>query len=94
MEVGCGVGAQTVTLARRSPGARFTSIDLSADSVVEARRRADPTAPPPTPRGVFCYTFFKAVGEKARRSVRLLAGDDEAYFSTGDTWVAGGPFHP
>jgi SAM-dependent methyltransferase len=41
LEVGCGVGAQTVTLARRSPGARFTSVDLSADSVAEARRRAD-----------------------------------------------------
>jgi len=41
LEVGCGVGAQTVTLARRSPEARFTSVDLSADSIAEARRRAD-----------------------------------------------------
>lgn len=41
LEVGCGVGAQTVTLARRSPGARFTSIDLSADSLAEAGRRTD-----------------------------------------------------
>jgi SAM-dependent methyltransferase len=40
LEVGCGVGAQTVTLARRSPHARFTSVDLSADSITEARRRA------------------------------------------------------
>src|SRR5437879_11268699 len=40
LEVGCGVGAQTVTLARRSPGARFTSVDVSAASIVEARRRA------------------------------------------------------
>jgi len=40
LEVGCGVGAQTVTLARRSPYARFTSVDLSADSIAEARRRA------------------------------------------------------
>jgi SAM-dependent methyltransferase len=40
LEVGCGVGAQTVTLARRSPGARFTSIDRSGDSLAEARRRA------------------------------------------------------
>jgi ubiquinone/menaquinone biosynthesis C-methylase UbiE len=39
LEVGCGVGAQTVTLARRSPGARFTSVDLSAHSLTEARRR-------------------------------------------------------
>jgi SAM-dependent methyltransferase len=41
LEAGCGVGAQTVTLARRSPDARFTSIDISADSIAEARRRAD-----------------------------------------------------
>ena len=39
LEAGCGVGAQTVTLAARSPGARVTSIDVSADSVSEARRR-------------------------------------------------------
>jgi SAM-dependent methyltransferase len=39
LEAGCGVGAQTVTLAARSPGARLTSIDVSADSVAEARRR-------------------------------------------------------
>ncbi len=40
LEAGCGVGAQTVTLAQRSPGARFTSVDVSADSIAEARRRA------------------------------------------------------
>ena len=39
LEVGCGVGAQTVTLAQRSPAAQFISIDLSADSIAEARRR-------------------------------------------------------
>jgi SAM-dependent methyltransferase len=41
LEVGCGVGAQTVTLARRSLGARFTSVDVSADSIAQARRRVD-----------------------------------------------------
>jgi SAM-dependent methyltransferase len=41
LEVGCGVGAQTITLAQRSPDARFTSIDISADSLAEAQRRAD-----------------------------------------------------
>ena len=40
LEVGCGVGAQTVTLAQRSPDARFTSVDVAADSIAEARRRA------------------------------------------------------
>lgn len=39
LEVGCGVGAQTVTLARRSPEAHFTAIDISAESIAEARRR-------------------------------------------------------
>src|SRR5688500_8144222 len=41
LEAGCGVGAQTVTLARRSPGARFTSVDVSADSIAEAEQRAN-----------------------------------------------------
>lgn len=39
LEVGCGVGAQTVTLASNSPNALITSIDISEDSVAEARRR-------------------------------------------------------
>jgi len=33
------VGAQTVTLAWRSPGARITSVDVSADSLAVAGRR-------------------------------------------------------
>lgn len=37
LEAGCGVGAQTVILARNSPGAQFTSVDISADSVAAAR---------------------------------------------------------
>jgi len=41
LEAGCGVGAQTVTLAQRSPGACFTSIDVSAESLAEAERKAD-----------------------------------------------------
>ena len=39
LEAGCGVGAQTVTLAQRSPDARFTSIDVSADLIAEAKRK-------------------------------------------------------
>ena len=41
LEAGCGVGAQTVALATRSPAAHFTSVDISADSVAEAKRRVD-----------------------------------------------------
>lgn len=41
LEAGCGVGAQTVILARRSPSARFMSVDVSPDSIAEAKRRTD-----------------------------------------------------
>jgi ubiquinone/menaquinone biosynthesis C-methylase UbiE len=39
LEAGCGVGAQTVTLASQSPDARFISIDVSAASIAQAARR-------------------------------------------------------
>lgn len=38
LEAGCGVGAQTLTLASQSPGARFVSIDIAADSLAQAAR--------------------------------------------------------
>ena len=41
LEAGCGVGAQTVTLAQRSPHARFTSVDVSADSLAQAKRTTE-----------------------------------------------------
>lgn len=40
LEVGCGVGAQTVHLVARSPDAHLTAVDVSADSLAQARRRA------------------------------------------------------
>ena len=39
LEVGCGTGAQTCTLAQNSPGARFISFDSSASSLEQARAR-------------------------------------------------------
>ena len=39
LEAGCGVGSQTVTLARNSPNAHITSIDISESSIVEAKKR-------------------------------------------------------
>jgi ubiquinone/menaquinone biosynthesis C-methylase UbiE len=39
LEAGCGVGAQTVTLARNSPNALITSIDIAEASIDEARRK-------------------------------------------------------
>ncbi len=37
LEAGCGVGAQTVILARNSPEASITSIDISGESIENAR---------------------------------------------------------
>jgi SAM-dependent methyltransferase len=39
LEAGCGVGAQTVTIARNSPQARIRSVDLAAASLLAARKR-------------------------------------------------------
>ena len=41
LEAGCGVGAQTVTLAKNSPEAHITSIDISKASVAEAKKRVE-----------------------------------------------------
>ncbi len=41
LEAGCGVGAQTITLARNSPNAHITSIDISESSVAEAKNRTE-----------------------------------------------------
>jgi len=37
LEVGCGVGAQTVTLAKRSPEATIVAMDISGDSLAAAQ---------------------------------------------------------
>lgn len=39
LEAGCGTGAQTETLVRNSPRARFTSIDISAQSLAAAKEK-------------------------------------------------------
>ena len=41
LEAGCGVGAQTVTLARNSPQALITSVDIIEASVAEARKNME-----------------------------------------------------
>lgn len=40
LEAGCGTGAQTVTLARNSPGAQITCVDVAADALAAAKARA------------------------------------------------------
>ncbi|WP_031509833.1 methyltransferase domain-containing protein [Streptomyces megasporus] len=39
LEVGCGVGAQTVHLVANSPGARVTAVEVDGDSLERARAR-------------------------------------------------------
>ncbi|MDY6951193.1 MAG: methyltransferase domain-containing protein [Thermodesulfobacteriota bacterium] len=39
LEAGCGTGAQTIILAKNSPGAHITAIDTAQDSLTEARTR-------------------------------------------------------
>jgi SAM-dependent methyltransferase len=39
LEAGCGTGAQTVILARNSPGARITSVDISEESLKRAKEK-------------------------------------------------------
>ncbi len=41
LEAGCGVGAQTITLAQNSPHAHITSVDISESSVAEAKKRIE-----------------------------------------------------
>ena len=39
LEAACGVGAQTILLARNSPGAEFVSVDISRESLARAKLR-------------------------------------------------------
>jgi SAM-dependent methyltransferase len=39
LEAGCGTGAQTAILARRSPGAGITAVDIAGASLAEAGKR-------------------------------------------------------
>ncbi len=39
LDAGCGVGAQTVILARQNPTSHFVAVDRSADSLLQAERR-------------------------------------------------------
>ena len=41
LEAGCGVGAQTITLAANSPHAHIVSVDISEDSLAEAKKKVE-----------------------------------------------------
>ena len=45
LEVGCGVGAQTVHLVTASPGARIVAVDVADDSLAQARAKVAAHAP-------------------------------------------------
>lgn len=85
LEAGCGVGAQTVTLARNSPGASITSIDVDEPSLAAAAesvraagadnvlfQRADIFALPFAPES-FDHIFVCFVLEHIRRPADALA---------------------
>jgi ubiquinone/menaquinone biosynthesis C-methylase UbiE len=41
LEAGCGIGAQTIPLARNSPGAQIIAVDISEDSLAKAKAKVD-----------------------------------------------------
>lgn len=84
LEAGCGVGSQTVILAKNSPGAEITSIDISDASIDAARARvadqgfdnvqfqkADILRPPFEP-GSFDHVFVCFVLEHLSRPLDAL----------------------
>ncbi|MFI4986071.1 MAG: methyltransferase domain-containing protein [Alphaproteobacteria bacterium] len=44
LEAGCGIGAQTVTLARQSPEAEIVAVDVALDSLAQAKRKVEANA--------------------------------------------------
>ncbi|MEU6677130.1 methyltransferase domain-containing protein [Streptomyces sp. NPDC046925] len=87
LEVGCGVGAQTVHLVDSSPGAHFTAVDRSADSLAKARARVTAHAPDadvrwcradlfalPFPDAEFDHIFVCFVLEHLAAAQQALAG--------------------
>lgn len=87
LEVGCGVGAQTVHLVDSSPGARFVAVDRSEDSLTRARARVTAHAPDahvrwcradlfalPFPDAEFDHIFVCFVLEHLAAAQQALAG--------------------
>ena len=84
LEAGCGVGAQTVTLASNSPDASITSVDISATSIEQARRKVAAAGLTnvqfqqadifnlPYPPGTFDHVFVCFVLEHLSRPVEAL----------------------
>ncbi len=85
LEAGCGVGAQTVSLLRRSPAARLTCVDISAASLAECRTRISEAGLPvpqfeqadianlPFPDASFDHAFLCFVLEHLPRPLTALS---------------------
>ncbi len=85
LEAGCGVGGQTVALAKNSPGARFTAVDISPLSLETARARVQERGYRnvvfqqgdiyglPFPDGSFDHVFVCFVLEHLKHPERALA---------------------
>ena len=85
LEAGCGVGAQTGRLLRRSPEMALTSVDISESSLAEARARLSPEDLArvrfersdlyrlPFPDGCFDHVFVCFVLEHLARPLAALA---------------------
>jgi SAM-dependent methyltransferase len=87
LEVGCGVGAQTVHLVAASPAAHVVAVDISASSLAQARARLAAQAPGasvewhradlfelPFADAAFDHLFVCFVLEHLPDPVRALAG--------------------
>ncbi|MFA5578978.1 MAG: class I SAM-dependent methyltransferase [Methanothrix sp.] len=84
LEAGCGVGAQTVPLAKNSPGTKIISLDISRSSAAEAKRKAEEEGLAnvrvlqgdifhlPFPKGTFDHLFVCFVLEHLPRPVEAL----------------------
>lgn len=87
LEVGCGVGAQTVQLVMRSPGIELVAVDISEDSLTQAKARVAAEAPDarvewhlgdlldlPFGDGEIDHLFVCFVLEHLREPAQALAG--------------------
>lgn len=82
LEAGCGVGAQTVELARRSPDARFTSIDRRLYPLVVEAGFGDVAV---SPRNVYVDASRPALvdGFTRRTFTAMVAGARDAAVEAG-----------
>jgi SAM-dependent methyltransferase len=84
LEAGCGTGAQTIILAKQNPACRFTSIDISEDSlkiakklikthnILNVRFQAADVYNLPFPAESFDHIFVCFVLEHLREPVKAL----------------------